>query len=144
MGFGYFLNKYISKEKLNPHVIKQQILEQWLHLGKMRQNWRLEGPDWETNALISGMWPSVVRALPASWTSCNSAPQTQWLRAAHTWAYGSAGQMANRHVKRWETSLTARETQIKAAHVRMAITTKPPNKCWRGCGKKGTLRHCWW
>ena len=66
MGFGYFLNKYISKEKLNPHVIKQQILEQWLHLGKMRQNWRLEGPDWETNALVSGMWPSVIRALPAS------------------------------------------------------------------------------
>ena len=60
-------------------------------------------------------------------------------------------QRAQGHRKGGSASLAIRKMSIKTTmryhltQVRMAILNKSTNKkCWRGCGEKGTLVHCWW
>ena len=54
--------------------------------------------------------------------------------------------MANRYMKIRSTSLGIKEMQIKTTHLLEWVLTNTigNNKCWRGCGEKGPLIHCWW
>ena len=59
--------------------------------------------------------------------------------------------MVEKHLKKCSASLIIKEMQIKTAlrfhlaPVRMAkIKNSGDSRCWRGCGERGTLLHCWW
>ena len=60
-------------------------------------------------------------------------------------------QLASSNMKRCPLSLIIREMQIKTTMryyltpLRKAVIKKSTNiQCWRQCGEKGTLLHCWW
>ena len=76
-------------------------------------------------------------------------PIKKWAQELNRHSSKEDIQMANKHenmlnITHYQRNANQNHNEVPSHASQMAAIKKPTNhKCWRGCGEKGTLLHCW-
>uniref|UniRef100_A0A4X2LJP1 Reverse transcriptase domain-containing protein n=1 Tax=Vombatus ursinus TaxID=29139 RepID=A0A4X2LJP1_VOMUR len=111
--------------------------------------------NWEriftTSLSGKGLISKIYRELSQTYKNTSHSPIDKWSKDMNAQFLDEEIKAIYSHMKKCSKSILIREMQIKTTlryhiiPIRMANMTKQENdKCWRRCGKIGTLMHCWW
>jgi len=104
------------------------------------------GKIFANDTLTNNYLQHIQTAHTTQWTNKQKQPNQKWgKRHSHL---SKKDKQINRCMRSCSISLVIRETQIKTTMKYLCqngCNQKFTNhKCWKRCGEKGTLLHCWW